>query len=67
MKEHISPRGKEQNVRALCRGPGKAHYTLCHYHTHSRLTPWPPGVICVSPFILPHALSDLCLSDTVPQ
>lgn len=43
MKEHISTRGKEQNVRTFCRGPGKPCYTLCHYHTPFRLTsPWPP-------------------------
>ena len=46
MKEHISPCGKEQNVRALCQGPGKPRYTLCHYYRHFRLTsPWPPEVV----------------------
>lgn len=69
MKEHISLGGKEKSVRALCRGPGKTSFsvTFCHYHTHFTLTsPWLPEVICASLFILPRALSGLCLSDIIP-
>lgn len=70
MEEHISPRGKEQNVRTLCRGPGKPRYTLpFRLTTHLSDSPLlgPPGVFCISPFTLPHALSDLCLSGIVLQ
>lgn len=43
--------------------------TLSATTTHLSDSPLlgPPGVFCISPFTLPHALRDLCLSDIVLQ
>lgn len=58
MKEHISTRGKEQNVRTFCRALVNP-VTLSATTTHLSDSPLlgPPGVFCISPFTLPHAFA----------
>lgn len=55
MEEHISPRGKEQNVRTLCRGPGKPRYTLPLPHTfqtHLSLAPQESSASARLPYLM---------------